>query len=248
MDKPDYTDGVIAVIGSGNVATHLVKALAPHVNVVAVNSRTLDNFPEGCRIAIISVADRAIGEVAERIAGRAEIIAHTSGSVPMQVLEGSAPSLGVFYPLQTFTKDAEMTYSDIPFFIEGNNPETDSILKGLASLVSDTVIEADSAKRKQLHLASVFACNFSNYLVDVADRILHEKGMDYTLLLPLLRRTVAKLEKIPPDKAQTGPAARKDIPVIEAHLGMLAGTPELQEIYRLLSAGIMDKKTDKKHI
>ncbi|MDE7109787.1 MAG: DUF2520 domain-containing protein, partial [Muribaculaceae bacterium] len=221
MDKPDYTDGVIAVIGSGNVATHLVKALAPHVNVVAVNSRTLDNFPEGCRIAIISVADRAIGEVAERIAGRAEIIAHTSGSVPMHVLEGSAPSLGVFYPLQTFTKDAEMTYSDIPFFIEGNNPETDSILKGLASLVSDTVIEADSAKRKQLHLASVFACNFSNYLVDVADRILHEKGMDYTLLLPRHRRTVTKLEKNPPDKAQTGPAARKDIPVIEAHLGML---------------------------
>lgn len=241
MKEPYKNEDEIVIIGKGNVASHLVKALSPYMKTLQIDSRSLTNLPSRCRVAIIAVSDRAIREVAERIKGKVDLIAHTSGSVPIEILEGTADSYGVFYPLQTFTKDVEMEYSDIPFFIEGNNRNTVNILSGIAHLVSDKVIEADSGKRKYLHLASVFACNFSNHLVDIADGILKEKGMDYTLLLPLLKRTVAKLESISPREAQTGPAMRKDIPVIDSHLKMLEKNPELHDLYRTLSIEIMNK-------
>ncbi|MDE6009160.1 MAG: DUF2520 domain-containing protein [Muribaculaceae bacterium] len=232
----------IAIIGKGNVGTHLVNALAEKVEVISVDSRSLANFPSDCILAIISVSDRAIIGVAESIAGKVPFIAHTSGSIGIESLKGTAPNYGVFYPLQTFTKGNSMSYSDIPFFIEGNNRQTVAFLSEIAGKISPTVIEADSEKRKHLHLASVFACNFSNHLAYIADNILREKNMDVSLLLPLLRRTVEKLQSLPPAEAQTGPAVREDYPVINSHLEMLSDKPEAKEIYQLLTSDIINTK------
>ncbi|MDE5975123.1 MAG: DUF2520 domain-containing protein [Muribaculaceae bacterium] len=229
----------ISIIGKGNVGTHLYEALKPAADVCLTDSRTLTGLPPESSICLICVSDSAIPEVASRLKGMAEIIAHTSGSIPMDVLAASGENYGVFYPLQTFTKGVSLNYSDIPFFIEGNNAQTTERLSRLAALISGKVIEADSEKRRQLHLASVFACNFANHLVKIADDILKPSGMDYTLLLPLLRQTVGKLNEVSPSQAQTGPAARKDYPVIEKHLSLLENNKTYQEIYRLMTENII---------
>lgn len=232
----------ISIIGKGNVGSHLYEALKHVADVCLIDSRTLANLPTESDICLICVSDSAIPEVASRLKGKADIVAHTSGSIQMDVLAPDSKNYGVFYPLQTFTKGVKLLYSEIPFFIEGNNSETTERLINLASLISDRVIKADSEKRRQLHLASVFACNFANNLVTIADDILQQSGMDYTLLLPLLRQTVEKLYELSPALAQTGPAARKDYPVIEAHLSLLEANKAYQEIYRLMTENIMTSR------
>lgn len=230
----------IAVVGSGNVASHLFKALSKAgADVCIVNSRTLEGLPSSTDVALIAVKDMAIAEVAARLKGKAGTIAHTSGSTPMEVLKDSAPAYGVFYPMQTFTKGVELDYSDIPFFIEGSDTATADTLSRIAASISDSVVAADSERRRLLHLASVFACNFSNHLVAIADEILKGDGMDYRMLLPLLRQTVKKLETLSPAEAQTGPAARLDFKIMNRHIEMLQDRPVLREIYEDLSADII---------
>lgn len=230
---------VVAIIGGGNVATHLANALSEKADVTLVNPRTLENLPSHSDFDIISVKDTAIREVAQRLKGRDAILAHTSGSIPMSALSDVAVSFGVFYPLQTFTKGVEIQYSEIPFFIEGNDSTTELKLKGLAHLISDNIISADSADRKRLHIASVFACNFTNRLMGIAKEILSESGIDFRVMLPLLRQTISKLDNMTPEEAQTGPAVRNDFGVMDAHIKMLEGDQELQQLYRIFSNQII---------
>lgn len=229
----------VAVIGSGNVATHLKNAFPDTINTILVNPRTLENLPSHSQVAVIAVKDSAVEEVARMVNGRSDIIAHTSGSVPMSVLQGQACGWGVFYPLQTFTKDVCLDYSEIPFFIEADSKETENILTSLARHISDNVYIAGSEQRKQLHLASVFACNFTNCLMGISQEILKKSDIDFRVMLPLLRQTISKLSALTPAQAQTGPAARKDYPVMNAHTEMLADNPDLQQIYRMLSDQII---------
>jgi len=235
----------LAILGSGNVATHLVNAFAEVADIIQVNSRTLGNMPDFCDVAIISVKDDAIKEVAKKIRGKATVAVHTSGSVPISVLEGVAEKYGVLYPMQTFSKNVALNYMEIPFFIEGNDTECEDILLNLARSISQNVRTADSTTRKMLHLAAVFACNFTNRLVGIADYLLKHNGLDYTVMLPLLKQTVEKLHSVSPDMAQTGPAARKDYAVINAHLRMLDGDPGLKRIYKELTDQIIRVTSDK---
>lgn len=240
-----HTPTTISIIGTGNVATHLFKALSqyailpPDSSIRIINSRTLNDLPDHSDLILISVKDDAIGSVAQRVTGKADMIAHTSGSVSIDILRDCAKHYGVFYPLQTFSKNSELNYLEIPFFIEGNDAETVSNLKTIAQSISSKVFEADSSKRKRLHIAAVFACNFSNHLVAIADDLLQEDGMDYKVLLPLLKETVRKLDTLPPKDAQTGPAVRNDQKVISSHEDMLADHPDRLAIYRLLSSSIL---------
>ncbi|MDE6578545.1 MAG: DUF2520 domain-containing protein, partial [Muribaculaceae bacterium] len=162
-----------------------------------------------------------------------------SGSIPATVLQNKADRYGVCYPMQTFTKGVDMDYSSIPFFVEGDTDQTLSALKSLAALISESVMEADSEKRRLLHLASVFACNFTNHLIHIADTLLQEKGMDYKVLLPLIRQTVNKLSSASPAESQTGPAARNDLTVVNRHLEMLEDKPQLRNIYKEITDSII---------
>lgn len=240
---------MIEIIGRGNVAFHLQKALNKETEAILVNPHTLeesglnsDNPPE---LILLAVSDDAIPEVAEKIKKLLEAseinknsgltIAHTAGSVPISTLRGITKNFGVFYPLQTFSKNNALDYSEIPVFIEASNPETLNYLKKIAFLFSKNVREADSEARKTLHLASVFACNFTNALAGIAENILSESGIEFSALLPLMKQTVRKLETMTPSEAQTGPAVRGDRKVMEAHLRMLDSKPELQHLYQTLS-------------
>ena len=211
----------IAIIGGGNVATHLYRAFSVSNECdmcLMVSSRTLEGLPEDADIYLIAVSD-----VAGRIPLVEGIVAHTSGSVGIEAIGNRHCNKGVFYPLQTFTKDSALDYADVPVFVEGSDGAVAEILVKAASVFSDHVLEADSGLRRRLHVAAVFACNFTNRLFGIAEGIMGDAGLDFRLLLPLIRQSIAKLETMSP---------------AEAHLEMLKSKPELCEIYGLLSDSI----------
>ena len=254
------------IIGAGNVATQLAPALGRHLSIKAVFSRTYSNaetlaerishdvvaFDDLQQIPlsdlyIISVNDDAIAEVIEKTKTMTDgIWTHTSGSCPASVFAGFKKNYGVFYPLQTFSKNKEVDLSEIPFLIEGNNRPTTDFLVSLAEKISRTVLEVDSRRRTAVHIAAVFACNFVNYLWSEASDILNKSGMNISVLKPLLRETLAKLDELTPLEAQTGPARRNDRDIIDKHLGMLEGRPN--EIYRLLTDCIIEKYQTKRQL
>lgn len=233
----------IDIIGRGNVATHLHRAFNEIAkDVQTVNPHTLEVLRADTDIILISVSDNAIREVAGKLSqislGNA-IVAHTSGSTAMAALEGIGAKIGVFYPMQTFTKDVKLDYSKIPFFIEGEDKDTESALIQLAAEISGSVELCDSAKRRKLHIASVFCCNFTNHLWAVADSYLAANGLQFKAMLPLLGETLRKVEDAHPADVQTGPAARRDMVTIDAHLQALEEYPEMKKLYKVLTESII---------
>lgn len=236
----------IGIIGKGKVATHLERALATGKDSVEmIDSRTLEGADGSHDLYIISVKDDAIGEVAEklsdRIGGSECLVAHTSGSVPMQILAPLFRNYGVFYPLQSFTKERELDYNAIPVFLEGSSKETEERLRETASRFTEKIFNADSERRKALHVAAVLACNFVNFLYGEAEGILEDAGYNFSVLMPLIRETLVRAEGLDPRAAQTGPAVRGDFNIVNDHLEFLNDKPGLQKAYRLLSELIYAK-------
>lgn len=236
----------VTIIGSGNVAWHLCVALSDKADeLISVNPRTLEDLPTDSDIYLLAVKDDAIEAVAASVVKAlpenfTAILAHTSGSKPMNLLEKYAQNYGVFYPLQTFTKGSDLDYNAIPVFIESNRQEAAEMLRRLAATAFGKVYDADSSTRRTLHIASVFACNYVNYLWSVADRILEKAGLGLDVLYPLIDATAKKITHMSPLQAQTGPASRHDLTTIEAHMKALADSPEAA-LYKLLAEAIMKK-------
>lgn len=247
----------VAIIGAGNVASHLGRALkragieirsiyslhpehavelAERLGIGSAGSIDHGEF-SGTDAIIISVKDESIAEVVSKLAGSKAILIHTSGGVPADVLGKGSSRYGIIYPLQTFTKNRDMDFSEIPLFIEASDEKTLSEIKELSHKLSSTVTEADSAQRKILHVAAVFACNFTNHMYDIASRIMDEAGLPYSMLHPLIKETAAKAVSMPPSQAQTGPAVRGDNQVMDAHLDRI-NDEKLKDIYIALSNSI----------
>lgn len=238
----------IDIIGRGNVGTHLFNAFSENADVVSVSSRDLKDLRKDSDIYLISVSDNAIEDIVAKISSLvpdSSIIAHTSGSTSIDILKPFGNQVGVFYPLQTFSKDVPLDYSEIPFFLEASNSESLATLKSVAKKVSDYVYEADSDKRRNLHIASVFACNFVNHLWTLSADFLSSNGLDFDMLRPLIKETTAKALHIEPQHAQTGPASRHDSKTISAHLESLNGNPKLEKLYRMLSDSIEEHMISK---
>ncbi|MDE6027175.1 MAG: DUF2520 domain-containing protein, partial [Muribaculaceae bacterium] len=227
-------------IGRGNVASHLRKALEPFCRVVMVNPHNLEGLDMEADITLISVSDSAIPEVLGKLPKMNGIVSHTSGSTPINVFENSgSKNYGVFYPLQTFSKDKDLHYDQIPFYIEGSEKGVEEILSELARLISPHVRYADSAQRKSVHIASVFSCNFVNHLWALSAGFLEENGLSFNDLLPLIEETFNKIKVLPPYDAQTGPAVRGDRNIINNHLQQLSENKEMLKIYEELSDSIL---------
>lgn len=244
----------IAIIGSGNVATHLSVALvnAGH-EVCGVYSRNADNALQlasktGCRVyespsqisdvdlALIAVKDDAIAEISSLISPGIPV-AHTSGNTSMAILHGKRK--GVFYPLQTFSKEKQLDLKTVPMCIEGSDSEILSVLNMLARGISEQVLEVNHDKRMFLHLAAVMVNNFPNHMYQMADSILKDQNLSFELLMPLIRETTDKLSVMSPQDAQTGPAKRGDVNTMNGHLAMLEHDPQLRKIYALISEHIV---------
>ncbi|MGN7987019.1 Rossmann-like and DUF2520 domain-containing protein [Pedobacter sp. 22226] len=247
----------IVLLGSGNVATHLAKALkSKGEEIVQVYSQNLDNasllaqsiateaindlnkIEVNADLYIISVKDDAIAFVAAALKKVNGLVVHTSGTTDIDVLASQVAKAGVFYPLQTFSRSKEVSFENIPLCIEASDNDQLAILSNLAHKISSQVYELDGEKRKVLHLAAVFACNFPNHLYALANKILNQNGLDFEIIRPLIAETADKVMVNLPENVQTGPAVRADENTLNKHLSMLNDMPELQNIYQTLSSSI----------
>lgn len=248
----------IVLIGAGNVSTQIGGALfdagyfisqvyAPNkssaeflskkINAEAVSD--LKKISRDASIYIIAVKDDAITSVAKQLKLKDKIIVHTSGSVSMDVLRSVSKNYGVFYPLQTFSKDKKINFRNIPVCIEASNSGTSTVLQYFAKSISGNVKKVNSAQRKKIHLAAVFACNFSNHMYTIAEALLAKDKLPFNLLKPLIMETADKIKANAPGKMQTGPAIRGDKKTMAEHMKLLAKEKELQKIYKLLSESII---------
>jgi predicted short-subunit dehydrogenase-like oxidoreductase (DUF2520 family) len=247
----------IVLLGAGNVATQLGMALRENdFPVMQVFSRTLTAaetlgkklqtdytddikaiFPDA-DIYIFALKDSALSEAAQNMPPLSGCWVHTAGSIPMDIFSDYSDRRGVLYPLQTFSKNRNVSFQNIPLFIEANNPGDEDLLDAIAHILSVRVIRLSSEKRKYLHLAAVFACNFANHLYALAAEILEKQGLDWDLLSPLIHETASKVDALHPLDAQTGPAVRNDKNVMDKQLEMVKARPDLQVLYQLLSKSI----------
>jgi predicted short-subunit dehydrogenase-like oxidoreductase (DUF2520 family) len=247
----------IVLIGSGNVATHLANAFHKvGLNIVQVWSRnlahasalatqvgaqtisSLEEVDVNADFCILSIKDESIVEISRQLSHFKGIIAHTSGATDIDIFKENFINYGVFYPLQTFSKQKQVDFRSIPLCLEANNPSTLLKLEELAKTISQNIKPINSNERKVLHLAAVFACNFPNYLYGVASNLLTDNGLEFNLLRPLILETAEKVMQALPQNVQTGPAVRNDEQTMGAHLKMLENQPEMVSIYKLLSDGI----------
>ena len=245
----------IVLLGTGNLAVHLFEAFASSeiarvVQVFGRDKNALSYFenvvavtsdPDKLQIAdiyICAVSDNAIEMVSKYPESKEAIILHCSGAVPISILPEDSRR-GVFYPLQTFSKGRKVDFSKVPICIEADSPEVQNVLLSLGESISETCVIIDSTQRKALHLAAVFANNFTNHLLHRASSICEDNQVAFSLLKPLISETVAKLENLNPLDAQTGPARRGDQATQQEHLKLMSDLQD-QEIYRILSQAIQD--------
>ncbi len=249
----------IAIIGAGNLATQLGKALLENGHdILQVYSRTIqsaqtlaqqvggtpinniDFLTYHADVYIISVTDAALPDLIPQICrGREEhIFLHTAGSIPMDVFKGITLHYGVLYPLQTFSKNRNVDFGEVPCFVEGNDGATLHMITSLAESVSRFVEPMNSEDRKYLHLSAVWACNFVNHCYDVASQVLEKRHIPFNVLLPLIDETARKVHDLSPAQAQTGPAKRYDQNVIRAQAMLMKPDPLLKDLYERMSVSI----------
>ena len=254
----------IGFIGAGRVATHLAKKLFPKYQIAQVFSRQyihaeklalqvnahaindLEHMNADLDLLIIAVSDQAISWVAKQLVqlNFKGLVVHTSGSTHLDILADTLDRVGVFYPLQTFSFESQIDWEQTPLFIEARYTDDVLILNQIATFLSQKVYQYSSEQRLSLHLAAVFACNFSNYCYDISKQILNQSQVDFSLLYPLILETAKKATLVDPKIAQTGPAKRGDQNIIHMHEDMLAenNTLAFLEVYKLLSQQILNRQ------
>ena len=255
----------ITIIGTGNLAWYLAAAFEQAGHVIheiygrsetkaiqigknlnnPVITDSLDFSRSSSCLFIIAVSDKAIESVAsEIILPENALLVHTSGTVPMSALElAGIDHIGVFYPLQTFSKNREINFLEVPLLIEACDETTQKQLENIATSVSSNVTLVNSDDRLGIHLAAVFANNFTNHMIDIAGQVLEKNALDLDLLEPLIRETIEKALDQNPSTAQTGPAIRGDTDTMDMHLAQLGFDPRYQALYRSISESIREGRS-----
>ncbi len=245
----------ISIIGSGNVAQHLISAFekSNELQLVQVFSRDkskittqiepekiINNYKDLQKVdlIIIAVSDHAISEVSGKIPFQNQLVAHTSGSISIDDLDAKNRK-SVFYPLQTFSKNKDINFSEVPICLEVQNNSDFEILEKIAKIISNKIYKINSSQRKSLHVSAVFVCNFVNHLYQIGNEICEQNFIDFEILKPLILETAKKLETLTPKEAQTGPAKRQDTETINAHIAFLSDQNQ-KEIYKILTKSIID--------
>lgn len=246
----------IAIVGSGNVASHLaevffeqklalteiysrnteeVEIIASAFDIPLVNK--IEDIGENADIIFLAVSDDAIEKVCAKMKCSDKIIAHCSGIANTELLKACTTNYACFYPLQTFTKNHKVDFSQIPILITASNSETENSLKDLANLISLKVAAISDIQRQKLHLSAVIVNNFTNHLFTLSSNYLAKNEIDFDFLKPLIQETVDKISAKAPRDNQTGPAKRNDIKTIEKHFSLIED-PDLLDIYKILTKSI----------
>lgn len=250
----------VTVIGSGNVAQHLIQAFqkSNKIELLQVFSRQKEAIlplVEASKITndwqqlsesdiyVIAVSDSAIAEVSSNFPFKNRFVVHTSGGAPLEELD-SKNRRGVFYPLQTFTKNKEVDFATIPICLESEFDDDYTVLEDLAEAINAKHYLISSSQRKSLHVAAVFVNNFTNHLYQIGKEICAEHQLPFEILKPLILETANKVQRLSPLEAQTGPAKRNDQNTIEAHLALLTNNTQ-KEIYKILTQSIQQSNVKK---
>jgi predicted short-subunit dehydrogenase-like oxidoreductase (DUF2520 family) len=249
----------IVIIGSGNVATHFgislqeakheimqvysrsessAKSLAKKLNCSFTTS--ISDITAHAEFYLVALSDEAIKPFLKKFEIRNRLIVHTSGSTPLAVFGNKFSQCGVLYPVQTFSKTRKIDFRKVPVCIEGNNDFSKKKIKSIARTLTRQIHFVDSSKRKTIHLAAVFANNFSNHCFVIAEKILSNKNVPFDILRPLIHETAEKVQFDSPADMQTGPAKRGDLSIQEEHVLMLAKRKEFLKIYKLISESISE--------
>ncbi|WP_026452307.1 Rossmann-like and DUF2520 domain-containing protein [Aequorivita capsosiphonis] len=246
----------VVFLGFGNVNSHLFKAFHNKEEIIVkqVFNRNYikmispfehipftDDVSEIMKadVYIIGIPDDAISAFSESLAFQNRLVVHTSGGVSMDAL-ASKNRRGIFYPLQTFSKQREVDFTNIPICLEAENDVDMKLLRKLGESISKNVTEISSEERAKLHTAAVFVNNFTNYLYRIGNDILEEENLSFDLLKPLIIETALKIETLTPEEAQTGPAKRNDIKTIEKHLSLLSNL-EHRKFYELFTEALKEE-------
>ncbi|GAB1450149.1 DUF2520 domain-containing protein [Draconibacterium sp.] len=247
-------------LGAGNVATQLSKIFQNKgFRITQVYSRTeqsakkladslstnfttsINAIDENADVFFVALKDSAIDEVLQQIDFKNKLLVHCAGSLPLSVLKKYSENIGVFYPLQTFSKSRDVDFNKIPIFIEANSSQNEKLLLQIANEISGSVSVINSEKRKMLHISAVFACNFVNHFYTIAADILKSKDIQFDVLRPLILETAQKVQELEPEEAQTGPAIRFDENIINSHLNELKEFGDYQQLYNSISKSIFDR-------
>jgi len=246
----------VNIIGAGNVATHLANQLKNLVKISTVYSRNFTNASQlaldlnatavsnlleidfKADLTIIMINDISIKEVAVQLPKHLCVV-HTSGSIPIEVFS-KFENCGILYPLQTFSKDTKVDISSIPFLLEANNTHFEKkLIEFCESYLSKNIHLTTSQLRSEIHLSAVISNNFITHLLGESESILKANGLSLNILGPLVNETIKKSFKIGPKNAQTGPAKRNDVQVMEKQFEKISN-PKLKQIYKLMSELIQE--------
>ena len=249
----------VVLVGAGNLATNLAVALQESGHtIIQVFSRThqsaeqlaqrvgasavtaLDQLAQDADIYIISITDSALASLDYSAFPSHSLVVHTAGSIPMDVIP--LKRSGVFYPMQTFSRQRIVDFQEIPIFVEATSEDDWQFLTDFALTINNKVYRLSSADRLYLHLAAVYCSNFVNHCYAMSSEILSQHGIPFSVMLPLVDEVAAKVHEVSPKEAQTGPAVRHDENVIRHHLALLGNNPQLQEIYAIMSKHIANDK------
>jgi predicted short-subunit dehydrogenase-like oxidoreductase (DUF2520 family) len=251
----------VAIIGAGNLATNLALALKKEkIEIVEVFNRTrehgeilakkvsaryvndLSRLTLNADLYIISVSDNAIHELAQHLFLSNMPVVHTSGSVEMNILKGCSMNIGVLYSPQTFIKSRPVSFKNLPVCIEASNSETEQTLLAIAGKLSENVQSITSGQRRIIHLAAVFAGNFTNFMYTISEELLRKNDLSFDLMKPIILKTAANVKKDHNFARQTGPAVREDLEILEKHKTLLNTYPDYKKIYELISGSIIKHK------
>lgn len=237
----------IDIIGKGKVGTCLNDAFSSAgADLRLVNSRTFEGIRPEADLVLIAVSDQAIHEVSKRLmesqtyAGKKPVVAHVSGTTPLEVLEDWGRR-GVFYPLQTFSKESEIDFRQVALLAEWNCSEAESTLRNACDILDAHFSMIDGEQRKAVHLAAVFCCNFLNEMIASAYSIMEENGLPEKILTPLIETTIAKALALGPEKVRTGPASRGDLMTISRQMDALKDKKGLRDVYESVTGLILEK-------
>ncbi|UOG75560.1 DUF2520 domain-containing protein [Hymenobacter tibetensis] len=262
---PDFLSLRIVLLGAGRVASQLGPALqqAGHqisyvwnrsqaaAHALAATLPGAQVLPDlnfttlpAADVYLVAVSDTAVPALlAQAQFPVGAVVAHTSGAVPLSVFSAySGVRGGVFYPLQTFSAGRPVNWQTVPFCIEAADPAAEAMLLRLAGTLSSSVQRVATPQRQAIHVAAVFACNFTNHLFGISHALLQEQHLPLSLLAPLIQETVDKALAAPPFTVQTGPAARQDEPTLARHQAALRAYPEWLELYKALSNSIKQQQ------
>ena len=249
----------IVILGAGNLATHFTNALLKtKIQILQIYSRSIEsakslaipnklsytnNITEinpNADIYIFMLSDDGICETIKEFPIKSKILIHSAGSISMDIFKDKTTNYGVFYPYQTFSKNDELKFSDVPICIEASNKTTMESLRTLSNILGCTYFETNESDRKHIHLAAVFACNFMNHCIYLGEKILQDADIDTKLLTPLLEQSFKKIISKGAKTSQTGPALRMDKSVLKKHKEMLSHNKQQLNIYEILSTNIND--------